>query len=274
MAFLCAFFGMPSATVRKGHKDLSLSGGAGVVTEKVASTGASASSSVTTWDILKQHWRVLLSVGLFSSCLQLVRSARRLLLTMHGHSEGLTTTQLSNLWAISFFADSVTFPLAGILMDKWGRKSSAVPSMMIIGSSVALLPFASSFVSITMVGVLGGFGNGLSAGLVMVWGADLAPNEHAGQFLGVFRLISDMGFLLGPMVIGVAIDSFSLPFACTATFGVALLSSLFVVFCTKETLDTEAEFCTGTGSLVRPGPVKQSQARNGSPGELELGPVV
>jgi len=220
MALLFAMYGMPSNT-------------------KEIQKGSEATGSVSTLQIIRQHYGVLLSIGLFSGCMQLVRSARRLLLTIHGHSCGLTPAQLSNMWAIAFMVDSITFPLAGMIMDKWGRKASGLPSMVIMGLSMAILPLTSSFFSIAGVACLGGFGNGLSAGLVMVLGADLAPPECRGEFLGVFRLISDFGFLVGPMVIGVVIDHFSTPFACGLTFAISLAASLLLMLCVRETLQTK-----------------------------------
>jgi MFS family permease len=47
-----------------------------------------------------------------------------------------------------------------------------------------------------------GLGNGLSSGLMMTLGADLAPPGATGEFLGVWRLIGDVGAVMGPLLVG------------------------------------------------------------------------
>ena len=43
-----------------------------------------------------------------------------------------------------------------------------------------------------------GLGNGISAGVVMTLGADVAPAESRTQFLGGWRLCADLGNAGGP----------------------------------------------------------------------------
>ena len=47
-----------------------------------------------------------------------------------------------------------------------------------------------------------GLGNGMSSGLVMVLGADASPNVGRASFLGVFRLLADLGLGAGPLLLG------------------------------------------------------------------------
>ena len=48
-----------------------------------------------------------------------------------------------------------------------------------------------------------GLGNGLGSGLMMTLGADLAPPGAIGEFLGVWRLIGDVGAVTGPLMVGI-----------------------------------------------------------------------
>ena len=58
-----------------------------------------------------------------------------------------------------------------------------------------------------------GVGNGFSAGVVMTMGADMAPRGQAGRFLGLWRLLADIGATSGPLLIGGAAQLFSLAVA-------------------------------------------------------------
>jgi MFS family permease len=71
--------------------------------------------------------------------------------------------------------------------------------------------------------MLTGIGNGLGAGIVQVLGADFAPVERRGEFLGVWRFIGDVGNAGGPFVVSVVVGIASLGLAsiCSGTLGLA-----------------------------------------------------
>ena len=69
-------------------------------------------------------------------------------------------------------------------MDRFGRAWVAVPSMVVLGVSLLLVPLTQSTAALLLVGLLMGVGNGMSSGLVMTLGADLAPPGQRPVFLG------------------------------------------------------------------------------------------
>ena len=91
------------------------------------------------------------------------------------------------------------FPVAGILMDKFGRKSTAIPSLILLGISLSLIPISTTYLLLTMVGIIAGIGNGISSGLILTLGSDLSPKNRPGEFLGIWRFISDSGGLIAPL---------------------------------------------------------------------------
>ena len=81
--------------------------------------------------------------------------------------------------------------------------------LFVVGLSVMSLPVPSSrriaaCVLLYAGGALAGIANGLSSGLVMTLGTDLAPADatRTGSFLGVWRLLSDLGVFIGPLLTG------------------------------------------------------------------------
>jgi MFS family permease len=70
----------------------------------------------------------------------------------------------------------------------------------------------------------------------MTLGADYAPEAIRGQFLGVWRLVSDTGSLAGPVVIGYVASLLGLFSAFPFIAGIGLLGSVIVIFTVKETL--------------------------------------
>ena len=125
---------------------------------------------------------------------------------------------------------------AGIIMDRWGRRSAAIPALLLFSLSMALVPLTNSFWTLLFVGLLTGVGNGLSSGLVMTIGSDLAPDRGAGDFLGVWRLIGDIGTAAGPFIIGTVAQIFTLASAPLVTCGLGLVGASLFFFLVKETL--------------------------------------
>ena len=81
-----------------------------------------------------------------------------------------------------------------------------------------------------------GFGNGIGSGTMMTLGADLAPREATGEFLGVWRLIGDVGSTGGPLVVGGIADLVGLTLSALTLSGVGVLAAATLMLFVRETL--------------------------------------
>ncbi len=192
---------------------------------------------------LRDNRGVFATAGLASIMLQFLRAARELILPLSVVALGLGGTESSILFGVMSVIDSVMFPLVGYVMDRWGRKYTGVPAFLILAAGFALVPVADNFGLLMVVGVLVGLGNGLSSGLVLTMGVDFAPKNNPGEFLGVWRLISDSGGASGPVAIGGVASIFALGTASVLTAGLGGIGAFILLFFVRETLvkDEEAE---------------------------------
>ena len=87
-----------------------------------------------------------------------------------------------------------------------------------------------------MIGVLTGLGNGLGSGIVMTLGADFSPVVGRGEFLGVWRLMADLGGTVGPMMLGAIAGVATLGVASVATAGLGLIGAALMIFTMPEPL--------------------------------------
>ena len=182
--------------------------------------------------IVRTHRSVFVRAGFASVAMQFVRSARQLLIPLWGAAIGLDAAGIGLAFGLSSALDAAMFYPAGWLMDFRGRKWSAVPSLAVLGASLALLPFATSFWPYLAVVLLSGLGNGLGTGIIMALGADFSPRDHRGEFLGVWRLVGDAGHAAGPFVLGAATGILALGgvlgFAAVVGFVGAVGTALFM----------------------------------------------
>ncbi|GAA2099254.1 MFS transporter [Microlunatus panaciterrae] len=153
------------------------------------------------WSVLAEHRRVLLTLGSGVLVLSAARATRQSIVPLWAEAHGLDATTTSLIFGISAGVDMLLFYPGGAIMDRFGRVWVTVPSMIILGLGFFLLPFTSGALSIGLVAALMGLGNGISAGIVMTLGADASPDDARAQFLGGWRLCSDFGNALGPLVI-------------------------------------------------------------------------
>ena len=203
------------------------------ITKRVPETTGSSLSTIG--KVLKQHRKNFLTVGLVALSFSAIRAARQTILPLWGDSIALEVAAIGLIVGFSSGADMMLFIAAGIVMDRKGRKWTAVPSLMIMGASLLLLPGAGGFSGLLFVGLAVGLGNGFGAGIVMTLGSDLAPDEDTGIFLGLWFLISGIGSTLAPLAVGVIADAVSLGTAATLAGLVGIAGALYFLFFARET---------------------------------------
>jgi MFS family permease len=168
--------------------------------------------------------------------LGILRQARQVFLPLWGEQIGLGAGQIGLITSASFFIDATIFYPVGIVMDTWGRKWVAVPCLLLMALGLLILPLTESFASFLAIGMLTGLGNGFGAGINMTLGADFSPDVGRGEFLGVWRLISDIGQAGGPVVISVLTGLASLGAASVASGGIGLAGAAMLMAFVPETL--------------------------------------
>lgn len=158
----------------------------------------------TIGEMLRRYWRIFATLGIGVLAIGAVRGARQSVLPMWAEFIGLDGTQTSLIFGISAAIDMLLFYPAGKVMDSYGRIWVAVPSMIIMGTAMIAIPFSSTIQAMAVVSLLIGIGNGMSSGILMTLGSDVAPERGRSQFLGAWRLLQDSGAIIGPGIVSAA----------------------------------------------------------------------
>jgi MFS family permease len=151
--------------------------------------------------VARAHRAVLTQVGSAVLLVGAVRAARQVVLPLWAVHLGLAPATTSLVFGLSGVLDVAVFWPAGKAMDKYGRLWVAVPSTVVLGVSIAVLPVVGTVSGLVVVAVVMGLGNGIGSGIVMTLAADLAPPAARPQFLGTWRLLQDTGTAVGPLVV-------------------------------------------------------------------------
>jgi MFS family permease len=189
-----------------------------------------------TLKVVRAHAHVFLTAGYVALSMQLMRASRQLMLPLCGEAIGLDAAAIGVVYAMSAAIDMSLFYPVGLIVDRYGRKWSAVPSMVLFVLGFFALAYAEEFWSLLGAGLLLGLANGVSTGILMIIGADLAPPLQQGQFLGVWRLIGDVGLSGGPVLVGFVAELASLAAASLALAATGVLGVVLVAWYVPETL--------------------------------------
>ncbi|MGN8129204.1 MFS transporter [Paenarthrobacter sp. 22069] len=177
------------------------------------------------------HAGVFLSLGVGILLLSALRSSRQVVIPLWSDHLGMDATSASLIYGLSGAIDMLVFYPAGKLMDRKGRQWVAVPSTLLMGTALLLIPLTGSFVGLLLAALLIGFGNGISSGLVMTLGADFSPDRGRGQFLGLWRFMADAGSTGGPVLLSgvTALASLGPGISATGLLGFAAAAVFAVV---------------------------------------------
>jgi len=163
------------------------------------------------------------------------RKGRTLLLPLVGLELGLTPARIGLLLGLTAAADLLVSPISGPLMDKRGRLATIVPSFSLTALGFVVLAASSGGFMLGLAAVILGAANGLTAGLILTLGTDLAPHGKEGPFLGRFGALGDIGRLIAPFLIGLLGRLVGLNAAALALAVVSVLALGFVITFIGET---------------------------------------
>lgn len=174
---------------------------------------------------VRTYRRLLLTLGLAVLAIGAARAARQVVLPLWAVHIGLSPEVTSLVFGVASAVDMALFYPSGKVMDRHGRLAVAVPSMLVLGASMAVLPLTGGLVGLTLVAMVMSFGNGIGSGIVMTLGADVAPPDNRRRFLSMWRLMSDTGNALGPVVVSVVAGLWALAAGIVAVGGVGILAA-------------------------------------------------
>jgi MFS family permease len=189
----------------------------------VSAAAATAINPPTLSSTLRDHRSVFVTLGVAVLLVSAVRASRQVVIPLWADHLALEAAVASLIYGLAGGIDMLLFYPAGQVMDRKGRHWVAVPSMLIMGGALLLMPLTQGAWTLLLAALALGLGNGISAGLIMTIGADQSPPVGRAHFLGVWRLMSDIGASCGPALLSLLTAAFTLG-AGIAIIGVLALA--------------------------------------------------
>ena len=135
---------------------------------------------------------------------------------------GLALVSLLNLGLVYF---------AGVLADRFGRKPVIVPANLFTMISMVILALAPNYGWFVAGLVIWGISGGISGSVPAAYAADIAPPGMNAITMSSFRMASEFGYVIGPLLLGWVSDLSSDEAALFTTAGIfAVTCALFALF--------------------------------------------
>jgi MFS family permease len=140
----------------------------------------------------------------------------------------LTTERIGLGLALASVVGLVLAYPAGVLVDRFGRKVVIVPSTIMSGISLLLFLVAPGYGWFLAGCVAWSVAVGVSGAAPAAYAADVAPAGMNAAAMSSYRMLSDLGYVVGPVALGAITDLFGPGTALAAT--AALLVAVALLF--------------------------------------------
>lgn len=119
---------------------------------------------------------------------------------------GLSTTEVGFAIATASIAGLVVTYPAGAIADRYGRKLVIVPMLVVMACSYGLYASATTFAWFILASLAWGIAAAASGSTPAAYAADRAPPGMNAAAMSTFRLLGDMGYVVGPVLMGLIVD--------------------------------------------------------------------
>jgi len=117
---------------------------------------------------------------------------------------------------------------AGVLVDRYGRKLIIVPATVLSGLALLLFLLAPTYAWFLVGCATWSIAMGISGAAPAAYAADTAPGGMNAAALSTYRMLADLGYVVGPIALGLAADAAGVGTALGAT--AVLLTVVAVLF--------------------------------------------
>src|SRR6266545_4457329 len=135
---------------------------------------------------------------------------------------------------VSLGALVLAYP-SGVLVDRFGRKSVIAPATLISALATAMFAFAPTFAWYLLACGVWSIALGISAAAPSAYAADTAPPGMNAAVMSTYRMLSDAGYVIGPVALGVISDVSGAPAALALAGGLLGISALLFARFAPET---------------------------------------
>ena len=148
---------------------------------------------------------------------------------------GLNESQIGAIISYATIMNLIlTIPM-GHSIDYHGRKPVIVKSLFVTMLSSLFFPFTTNYLTLSLAAIVLGIGTSGAGQAPLAMATDATTNEPRGISMGLYRLFGDIGFLVGPIILGLIADNVNLKAPFYFTAGMLVVCTVLIQLFAVET---------------------------------------
>lgn len=128
----------------------------------------------------------------------------------------------------------LTIPI-GYGIDYLGRKPIIVGCLAVTAIASSIFPLTTSFLTLALAALFLGVGTSGAQQAPLAMATDATIHEPHGMSMGVYRFFGDLGFVLGPIILGYTADSYDLKMPFYLMSGIVVVNMVIIALFARET---------------------------------------
>lgn len=147
---------------------------------------------------------------------------------------GLSPSQIGvGSGMISIVGMVLVYP-SGAMVDRFGRKAVIVPSTILSAAGMVAFVVAQDFSGYLIASTFWAAAGGIAGAAPGAYAADVAPEGMMASAMGVYRALSDIGYVIGPLVMGAISDVAGADTSLLVTAGLIFAVGMLFAFRAEE----------------------------------------
>lgn len=200
--------------------------------------------------LLRDHNFLLISMITFGIFFVRMGAQNQILPLLGADRLCLSEGQIGLALTLVAIIQLITIFIAGRLSDQFGRKAIITPGCVIVAVSLLMLAQSYDYWFLLLSCIVMGVGIGISGPISSAYVTDIIPRESYSIGIGAYRAISDLGSIIGPVLLGLLADirgfGFSLLFNSLFLFMTAIIFQLMA----KEPMQHKNNIIKGAVDVI------------------------
>lgn len=148
---------------------------------------------------------------------------------------GLDTVSIGAVISYATLTNLLLTVPFGYSTDYFGRKPTILFSLIITAASSLIFPMTSNYLQLSLAAVLLGIGTTGAGQAPLALATDASINEPKGISMGLYRLFGDVGYIIGPIALGLISDCYGLRMPFYFTAALVFINALLILLLAEET---------------------------------------
>ena len=128
----------------------------------------------------------------------------------------------------------LTIPI-GYMIDSYGRKSVILKSLFVTCGACLVFSFTNSFWTMALAAIILGIGTSGAQQAPQAMVTDVTMDDPHGLSMGIYRVFGDIGFIVGPTLLGFIADRFGLTMPFYFMTALLFINAVLVLKVATET---------------------------------------